>query len=196
MKKIFLVLLAVFVLSLVGCDRYVVSEEKWNKAFSLESFSNVTFVITIEKSGKSDFERVTIKADNGKYLYLSEKIHNESIGFKEEYLNYYYTDSNGKTWEYYKSTVNDKWDIRLANNRALTFFQEMIDAFGNNYQLFEYDNNNKTYLMEDDGQYTVSFIDGKVSQITEIEYKEDYNNIYTYQVIDYGKTTVELPLVN
>ena len=196
MKKIFLVLLAVLVLSLAGCSRYVVSEEKWNKAFSLDSFSNVTFVITIEKNGKSDFERVTIKADNGKYLYLSEKNHDESIGYEEEYLNYYYTDSNGKTWEYYKSTVNDKWDIRLANNRALDFFLEMIDAFENTYQLFEYDNNNKTYVMEGDGQYTVSFIDDKVSQITEIEYREEYNNIYTYQVIDYGKTTVELPLVN
>ncbi len=195
MKKIVSLLLIVLVLSLVSCSRHVVSESEWEKAFSLESFSKVTFVMTIEKNGKENCERITIKADEGKYFYLVEKIYDENKGFEEENLNYYCTDSEGVSWEYYKSSSDGEWNKRLSDNHALNIFIDMSQTFESVYSLFKYDEENKVYIIEDDAQYTISFIDGKLSQIKEVEFRGDYSNIYTYVVTEYGKTKVELPVL-
>ena len=81
MRKILFVLLTIFILCLTSCEMNYISEFGWNKAFSLDSFSNVTFVIVTGEDGKVGCEKITIKADDGKYSYLVEKIFDESKGF-------------------------------------------------------------------------------------------------------------------
>ena len=190
MRKILLLFLAVLMLGLTSCDRHVVSEKVWKKAFTLESFSNVTFIIINGENEKENCDKVTIKVDDGKYFYLTESIYDESKGFEETSLVYYETDPDGYSWEYYKDP-DGEWTKHLASNRALDIFANMFETLESAYQFFEYDKSIHTYIAKDGGEYTVLFEDNKVVKITEIE----HNNTYSYEFIDYGKTVVELPIV-
>ena len=108
MKKILLVFLSCLLFILTSCDKTEVSEEEWKAAFSLEAFSNVTVVVISGEPGMADCEKRTVKFDNGKYFDLEEEIYTDGGSFEEDEMSYYFTDSDGASWEYYKNN-NGEW---------------------------------------------------------------------------------------
>ena len=87
------------------------------------------------------------------------------------------------------------WHKRKEVNAAFEFFVEMSNSFSNMYDYFEYDSERGVYVTLDSDEYSILFVNGKLSKIEEIEDRGICINIYSYQATNYSKTEVELPLI-
>lgn len=195
MKKV--ILLVILVLVLVGCEKTNVTESEWNKAFSLDSFSNCTLIITSGEIGEADCERITIKVEDSKFYYLGEEIYKDGNDFEMDYLYYYYTDFDGASWEYYEDSKTNEWKKSLSDNYALETIKGLSSKYKNLYYMYEYDEENKVYVkVEENTINSISFVGDKVSKIKIVTTSEEYTYTVMIEIKDYDKTKVELPKVN